>query len=48
MDHVFMQNPEGGETKLVPAVPEELVPLLVQGWRQVDPPPEQPPKQEQE
>jgi hypothetical protein len=38
MEHVYMQPPEGGEPKLVPAVPEELVPLMVQGWRQVEVP----------
>jgi hypothetical protein len=38
MDHVLMQPPDGGEPKLVPAVPEEIIPLMVQGWRQVEPP----------
>jgi hypothetical protein len=38
MEHVYMQPPEGGEPKLVPAVPDELVPLMVQGWRQVEAP----------
>lgn len=27
MEHVYMQPPGGGEPKLVPAVPEELIPL---------------------
>ena len=40
MEHVYMQPPGGGEPKLVPAVPEELVPLMVQGWSQCDPPEE--------
>ena len=50
MDHVYMVAPDGSEQKLVPAVPEEIVPLMVQGWRQVDAPapPELPPKVEQE
>ncbi len=50
MDYVSMLAPDGGEQRLVPAVPEELVPLMVQGWKQVDAfaPPEEPPKEEQE
>jgi hypothetical protein len=39
-DEVWMQSPDGAQTKLVPAVPEELVPLLVRGWKQVEPPQE--------
>ena len=40
MEYVYMQPPSGGEPKLVPAVPEELIPLMVQGWSQCDPPEE--------
>ena len=40
MEYVYMQPPGGGDPKLVPAVPEELVPLMVQGWSQCDPPEE--------
>jgi hypothetical protein len=39
-DEVWMQSPDGAQTKLVPAVTEEIVPLLVRGWRQVEPPKE--------
>jgi hypothetical protein len=50
MDYVSMVAPDGSQQKLVPAVPEEIVPLMIQGWRQADPPapPEEPPKEEQE
>jgi len=50
MDYVNMVAPDGSQQKLVPAVAEELVPLMVEGWRQVDAPapPEEPPKEEQE
>ena len=50
MDYVSMVSPDGTQQKLVPAVPEELVPLMVEGWRQVDAPapPEEPPKEDQE
>lgn len=49
-DEVLMQSPDGAQTKLVSAVPEELIPLMVEGWRQVDATalPEQPPKEDKE
>ncbi len=49
-DEVWMQSPDGAQTKLVPAVPDQIVPLMVQGWRQVEAPapPEQPPTEEQQ
>ena len=38
-EKVWMRLP-GGEPKEVEATPEILVPLLVQGWSQCDPPEE--------
>ena len=37
---VFMRPPDGGAPREVEATPEVLVPLLVQGWSQCDPPEE--------
>ncbi len=37
---VWMRPPDGGEPKLVPAAPEEFVPLMVQGYSQCEPPEE--------
>ena len=34
---VWLEPPEGGFPKEVEATPETLVPLMVQGWRQVSP-----------
>jgi hypothetical protein len=50
MNYVNMVAPDGSQQKLVPAVPEEIVPWMVLGWRQVDAPapPAPPPKEEQE
>ena len=39
-DRVWMRAPGGGEPKEVEATPEILVPLLVRGWSQCDPPEE--------
>ena len=35
---VFMQSPEGDETKEVEATAEKLTPLMAQGWNQVPAP----------
>jgi hypothetical protein len=35
---VWMRPPDGGPPKEVPADPEELVPLMVAGWSQCEPP----------
>ena len=40
MPKVWMRPPDGGEPKEVEAAPEVLVPLMVQGWSQCDPPEE--------
>ncbi len=37
---VWMRPPGGGAPTEVEATPEILVPLLVQGWRQCEPPEE--------
>lgn len=39
-EKVWMRAPDGGEPKEVEAAPEVLVPLMVQGWSQCDPPEE--------
>ena len=38
-ERVWLRAPEG-DTQEVEAVPKILVPLMVQGWRQCDPPEE--------
>jgi hypothetical protein len=40
MDKVWLVPPDGGEPEEVEATPEILVPRMVQGWRQVQPPSE--------
>jgi len=38
-DYVYMRPPFGeGEVQKIEATPEALVPLLVSGWSQCDPP----------
>ena len=39
-DRVLMRPPDGGDPQEVDATPEVLVPLLVQGYSQCDPPEE--------
>jgi hypothetical protein len=43
---VWMRPPDGGPPKEVPADPVELVPLMVAGWSQCEPP-EQPDRDEE-
>jgi hypothetical protein len=38
VDKVWMQPPDGGHAKEVPATPEALTPLMAQGWTQAEPP----------
>ena len=40
-DRVWLAPPDGGEPKEVDATPDVLIPLLVQGWRQVEAPQEE-------
>jgi len=41
MEKVWMTPPDDGEPQEVEATPDVLVPLLVQGWRQIEPPEEE-------
>jgi hypothetical protein len=40
-DLVWMQSPAGGELKHVEGRPEILTPLMVAGWTQAHPPPDE-------
>lgn len=37
-DRIWLRPPDGGEPQEVEATPEVLVPLMVQGWQQMEPP----------
>lgn len=39
-NRVLMRPPDGGDPQEMEAVPEILVPRMVAGWRQCDPPEE--------